>query len=226
MSLKSKYKIILIFFIAAVSALALAMYTHSSAKEEENISSLPVYNTPDFTPVWLNSGNRDSAFHTIAPFAFTDQNGNTFDSKQLDGKIYAVDFFFTTCPGICPKLTANLGKVQDAFKNDPNVMLLSFSVTPETDNSGVLNSYAKNHNVSYDKWKLLTGARKDIYSLARRSFYADEDLGLQQNENDFLHTENVLLIDAKGRIRGVYRGTLQLDIEKLIKEIGILEKEG
>jgi protein SCO1/2 len=226
MSARNKYKIIFIVLLAVLSTLALSMYVRSSQKEKPAISSLPVYNSADFTPVWLNESASGSEFHTIAPFSFTDQNGNTFDSKQLEGKIYAVDFFFTTCPGICPKLTKNLGKVQDTYLNDANVMLLSFSVTPETDNAEVLNNYAKNHSVNNNKWKLLTGARKDIYSLARKSFFADEDLGLQQNENDFLHTENVLLIDTKGRIRGIYKGTLPLEIEKLIKEIGILEKEG
>ncbi len=226
MSARNKLMIIVIVLFAGFTTLALTMYERNSQKEKENISSLPVYNNADFTPIWLNENNANEEFHTIPPFSFTDQNGNTFDSKQIEGKIYAVDFFFTTCPGICPKLTKNLGKVQDAYSNDANVALLSFSVTPETDNAAILNNYAKNHGVDYNKWKLLTGARKDIYTLARKSFFADEDPGLQQNENDFLHTENVLLIDTKGRIRGIYKGALPLEIEKLIKEIGILEKEG
>lgn len=220
MKTKNKIKIIISLIFIGITALAATLLVNNSQKI--NKQQLPVYNAPDFTPVW-NTDNND---HTISPFSFTDQNGNAFESKSLEGKIYAVDFFFTTCPGICPKLTKNLGKVQDAYSNDPNVMLLSFSVTPETDNAEVLKNYAKNHGVTYGKWKLLTGARKDIYALARKSFFADEDLGLQQNENDFLHTENVLLIDTKGRIRGIYKGTLPLETEKLIREIGILEKEG
>ncbi len=185
--------------------------------------TLPVYNTEDFSPVW--DLTETSNQHTIAPFSFTDQNGNSFGSKELEGKIYAVDFFFTTCPGICPRLTANFGKVQEAFKNDANVMLVSFSVTPETDIPAVLNAYAKNHNVNYSQWRLLTGEQTEIYTLARRSFFADDDLGGKKDENDFLHTENVLLIDSHKRIRGIYKGTYPLETEKLIKEIGILEKE-
>ena len=184
-------------------------------------NTLPVYNTADFTPVW----DTKDAPHTIPSFSFTDQNGNPFGSKELDGKIYIVDFFFTTCPGICPRLTANLAKVQEAYQNDSKVMIVSFSVTPDFDNTEVLNNYGKNHNINYEKWRMLTGSKKEIYSLARNSFFADEDLGLQQNENDFLHTENVLLIDPQKRIRGIYKGTIPLEIEKLVKEIKILESE-
>ncbi len=222
MSAKNKY---LIIASSVMVLILIVLFSGFMKKSPDKTSVLPVYNTADFTPVWITEENSKSDFHTIAPFEFTDQNGNTFNSKSLDGKIYAVDFFFTSCPGICPKLTANLEKVQQAFKDDKKIMLLSFSVTPETDNATVLNNYAKNHNVIYEKWKMLTGNRKDIYSLARQSYFADEDLGLQQNENDFLHTENVLLIDTQGRIRGMYKGTLPLEIEKLIKEIVMLERE-
>jgi protein SCO1/2 len=206
---------------AAIVIISLVIFSGFTKKSEKQ-SVLPYYNTADFTPVWNKS---EGEKHTIPDFSYTDQNGNSFGSKELEGKIYAVDFFFTTCPGICPKLTTNLSKVQDAYKNDPSVMLVSFSVTPETDNAAVLKNYAEAHNINYDKWRLLTGSRKDIYTLARQSYFADEDLGLQSNENDFLHTENVLLIDGNGRIRGIYKGTYPLEIEKLIKEIGILEKE-
>lgn len=184
-------------------------------------TTLPVYNTPDFTPEWDAKDN----IHTIPAFSFTDQNGNAFGSKELESKIYVVDFFFTTCPGICPRLTANLSKVQEAFKNDANISIVSFSVTPDFDKSSVLNTYAQSHNINYDKWRLLTGDKKEIYNLARKSFFADEDLGEQQNENDFLHTENVLLIDSQKRIRGIYKGTIPLEIEKLVKEINILKSE-
>ena len=174
---------------------------------------------------WLTKENKDVNFHTIPAFSFTDQNGNSFGSKELAGKIYAVDFFFTSCPGICPKLTDNFIKVQSAFKNDARVKLVSFSVTPDRDSVPVLQSYAAGHGVNYENWRLLTGSKKDIYSLARNSFYADEDLGEQADENVFLHTENVLLIDTKGRIRGLYKGTYPLEIEKMIREIKILEEE-
>ena len=219
---KFKYIIITGFLSLFLAVTLVAVFTGFTKKKDEKISALPYYNAADFTPVW-NESEGDK--HTIADFTFTDQLGNSFGSKDLAGKIYAVDFFFTTCPGICPALTKNLSKVQEAYKNDTRVMLVSFSVTPETDNAAVLKNYAETHSVNYDKWRLLTGSRKDIYSLARKSYFADEDLGLQENENDFLHTENVMLIDGNGRIRGLYKGTYPLEIEKLIKEIGLLEIE-
>lgn len=220
---KSKYIIITGIVSMALVVMLVAVFTGFTKNNNKKAADLklPVYNTADFTPSWSITGDE----HTIAPFTFTDQNGKSFGSKELEGKIYAVDFFFTSCPGICPKLTKNLEKVQTAFKDDANVMLLSFSVTPESDNQQVLNTYAAGHNINYEKWRLLTGSRKEIYTLARKSFFADEDLGLQVNENDFLHTENVLLIDSKGRIRGLYKGTYPLEAEKLIKEINILKAE-
>ncbi len=210
-------------YITILLGVLIVFYISGCSMKMKPKDTLPVYNTEDFSPVW--DLTETSNQHTIAPFSFTDQNGNSFGSKELEGKIYAVDFFFTTCPGICPRLTANFGKVQEAFKNDANVMLVSFSVTPETDIPAVLNAYAKNHNVNYSQWRLLTGEQTEIYTLARRSFFADDDLGGKKDENDFLHTENVLLIDSHKRIRGIYKGTYPLETEKLIKEIGILEKE-
>ena len=225
MKTKNKYIVFAVIVIGCISALAFILFSHTNAKSDVTACLLPVYNTADFTPVWLTDENKNTEFHTIPSFSFTDQSGAAFGTKELEGKIYAVDFFFTSCPGICPKLTTNFTKVQQAYEKDSKVMLLSFSVTPDRDSVSVLDNYAKSHGIDYAKWRLLTGSKKDIYALARKSFFADEDLGLQEDENTFLHTENVLLIDTKGRIRGLYKGTYPLEIEKLIKEIGILEKE-
>lgn len=221
----------IIFSACAIVVLSLAAFVIGNKMSGENKSGiktepLPVYNTSDFTPMWITEDNKDSTFHTISDFKFTDQNGAAFGSAELKDKIYAVDFFFSSCPGICPKLTANFEKIQNAYKNDPRVMLVSFSVTPERDSTSILRNYAAGHNVDYGKWRLLTGNRKSIYLLARQSFFADEDLGLQADENTFLHTENVLLIDSKGRIRGVYKGTYGYETDKLINEIKLLETDG
>lgn len=229
MRTRNKHGILVVILSVGVTVMLLAFFMHRNAasneKDSAKISSLPVYNTADFTPVWLTKENDGQEFHTIPAFSFTDQNGNSYGSRELEGKIYAVDFFFTSCPGICPKLTDNFTKVQSAFTNDARVRLVSFSVTPERDSVPVLQNYAAGHGVKYENWRLLTGSKKDIYSLARNSFYADEDLGEQEDENTFLHTENVLLIDTKGRIRGIYKGTYALETEKLIREIKILEEE-
>ncbi len=199
---------------AAVNALA------------EQPESLPFYVAADFTPLWIKEGSsRLDSIHHIPAFSFTDQLGDTITEKTVQDKIYVADFFFTSCPGICPRITKNLALVQEAFKNDPGIIILSHSVTPEKDKAAVLKRYAQNYAVMDHKWHLLTGNRDSIYEIARKSYFADEDLGQQLGSNDFLHTENVLLIDGKRRIRGIYKGTSPLEMENLVRDIKILEKE-
>ncbi|MDE3251968.1 MAG: SCO family protein [Bacteroidota bacterium] len=189
-------------------------------------ATLPFYNTADFTPVWIakTSPAYDSV-HTIPAFRFTNQYGETITEKDYQGKIYVADFFFTSCPGICKQLTTHLGLVQKAFQDDNRVMLLSHSVTPDLDSVKVLQKYALAYGVQKGKWNLVTGNRDQLYTLARRSYFADEDLGEKKSAADFLHTENLLLIDTHRRIRGVYKGTSLKDVNDLISDIALLEKE-
>ncbi len=192
---------------------------------KKQTAQLPFYTSADFTPHWLTKDSADyNSIHTIPPFSFIDQNGNIITEKTVAGKIYITDFFFTSCPGICPRLTKNLKLVQDAFVNDTNVILLSHSVTPDIDNVSVLKKYAKNYGVIDNKWHLLTGNKDSIYTIARKSYFADEDLGEQRNTSDFLHTENMLLLDKKRRIRGIYKGTSPADIANMVTDIKILEQ--
>lgn len=186
--------------------------------------SLPYYTGADFTPLWFDKDVPDT-IHCIAPFSFIDQNGNIITEKTVANKIYVADFFFTSCPGICPKLTKNLKLVQDAFRNDPGVILLSHSVTPGKDIPAVLKKYAGNYGVIDNKWLLLTGNKDSIYSIARNSYFADEDLGFKKGTNDFLHTENMLLIDTKRRIRGIYKGTSPSEMQNIIADIQLLKLE-
>lgn len=187
---------------------------------------LPYYVAADFTPHWIEKGSAQlDTIHTIAPFSFIDQNGDTISDKTTANKIYVADFFFTACPGICPRLTKNLKMVQDAFINDDEVLLLSHSVTPGKDIPAVLKRYADNYEVVSSKWHLLTGNKDSIYTIARKSYFADEDLGLQLNSNDFLHTENMLLIDRHRRIRGIYKGTAESEMLNLIADIKKLKTE-
>ncbi len=185
---------------------------------------LPFYQSADFTPVWFE-GPKPDTIHRIASFSFTDQNGNTITEKTVDNKIYIADFFFTSCPGICPKLTKNMKLIQDAFKDDPEVIMLSHSVTPDKDDTATLKRYALNYGVINNKWFLLTGNKDSIYTIARKSYFADEDLGMKKNTSDFLHTENMLLIDGKRRIRGIYKGTSPAEMQNIIADIKLLEKE-
>lgn len=181
---------------------------------------LPYYDSADFTPRWDISDASD--FHRIRPFGLLDQDGQAFTEHDLDGKIAVVDFFFTTCPGICPKTAASMRRLQDAFLHDDRVLLISHSVTPETDTPAVLRQYAADHGANPARWKLLTGDRTEIYDLGRRSYFVDEDLGATRDEADFLHTENFVLLDAQRRIRGIYNGLDPDSLRSLTADIRVL----
>jgi protein SCO1/2 len=194
-----------------------------SPKKEEY---LPYYTTPDFTPCWIKKGSTSlDTIHRIPAFSFTDQEGRTISEKTVEGKIYVTDFFFTSCQGICPKLTKNLKMIQDSFMNDPGVMILSHSVTPEKDGRPALKRYAISHHIDSRNWFLLTGNRDSIYTIARKSYFADEDLGMQRGSEDFLHTENILLVDGNRHIRGIYKGTSPMEMLHLVQDIRLLKKE-
>lgn len=208
--------------------LALCCSCHSKKQEEKQslINNLPYYNEASFTPLWYEpNSNEVSKLHKIPAFRFTNQNGETITEKTFKNKIYVVNFFFTSCPGICPKMTKNMKLVQDAFKEDADVLLLSHSVTPEKDSVSVLKDYAESNGVISGKWHLVTGVQKEIYNLGRTGYFAEEDLGIYKNENEFLHTENLILIDKNRHIRGIYNGLNKRSVDQLINNIKILKKE-
>ena len=186
---------------------------------------LPYYISADFTPHWFSEKELQQPIHQIPAFSFVNQSGKKITEQTVADKIYVANFFFTSCPGICKRLTNNVSLVQTAFQGDPSVLILSHSVTPETDSVGKLQAYAKQYKINQQQWHLLTGNRDALYTIARKSYFADEDLGKAQAENDFLHTENVLLIDKQRRIRGVYKGTSETDINNLIADIKRLQAE-
>lgn len=188
-----------------------------------NTDELPYYQDASFTPFWYST-IKDSinSFHKIPPFKLINQLGDTISEKTFEGKIYVTDFFFTTCPGICPMMTSNMSLIQEYFKDDSRVLLLSHSVTPEYDSVPVLKEYAKEKEVLDNKWHLVTGDRKIIYDLGRKSYFVEENLGEIPIESDFLHTENFVLIDQNRHIRGIYNGLRKNDINQLIKDINTL----
>jgi protein SCO1 len=188
--------------------------------------NLPFFNRPDFTPEWIESNSPEyKKIHTIPAFSFINQDGQTITEKTLEGKIYVVDFIFTQCGSICPKMTGNMYKLQQNFKNDPEVLLLSHSVTPKMDSVPRLKKYAQKHGIISGKWHLLTGDETEIYTLAKKQYFAGDSVGYYGNQNDFLHTENFILIDKQRRIRGVYNGTLALEMERLTEDIITLKGE-
>lgn len=195
-------------------------------KAKDKATTLPFFNSAMFTPEWIPETSEDYAsIHKIGAFEFTNQEGKLITNKTYEGKIYVADFFFTSCPGICPILTKNMRRLQDIFKNDPAVALLSHSVTPVKDSVPVLKAYALENEVNSSIWNLVTGSKKEIYTIARNSYFADEDFIKTQNEESFIHTENFVLIDKKGRIRGVYNGTLAIETDRIVRHINLLKKE-
>lgn len=164
-------------------------------------------------------------YHTIADFSLTNQNNETITQDTYKDKIYVADFFFTTCQTICPIMTGHMYQIQKEIINDDDVMLLSHSVTPTIDSVSVLKEYANLKGINDSKWNLVTGDKKQIYELARKSYLAVKTIG-NGDVYDMIHTENFLLIDKKRQIRGFYDGTLPEDIERLLEDIEILKSFG
>jgi protein SCO1/2 len=194
---------------------------------QENNERLPYYNTPDFSPIFITDAKLvDKKIpHQIADFSFIDQKGNIITQSEIEGKIHVADFFFTSCGSICPIMTKHMKKIDSIYANDKGLKLLSYSVTPWIDNVEVLKNYAAKAQITNPNWHFLTGSKAEIYKLARQSYFAEEDLGFTKDSTNFLHTEHFLLIDKQKRIRGIYNGTLELEIDQLIKDIAILKKE-
>ena len=161
-------------------------------------------------------------YHKIKDFSLLNQNGHKITEEDYNNKIYVADFFFTTCPTICPIMTENMGYLQNKLIDNPEILLVSFSVTPEIDSVQQLKKYALEKNVIDSKWNLLTGDKKEIYDLARKSYLVAKNDG-DGGKYDMIHTENFVLVDKEKRIRGFYDGTNQSEMDKLLNDIRILE---
>ena len=212
-----KYKL---FFIGlfVFSVVTIALFYNALKPEKE----LPIFNPADVNPELVDSTVQHvGKYHTIADFSFTNQNGKTITQKDYEGKIYVADFFFTTCQTICPIMTTNMTEVQKAFSKNPKVMILSHTVTPEIDSVPVLKQYALKQNVDDSKWNMVTGDKKDIYYIARKSYLAVKT-GKPEEMYDMVHTENFVLVDTKRRVRGFYDGTKKEDVQRLIEDINWL----
>lgn len=187
------------------------------------IETLPIY-SPSMVSKDLVEENIQfiKKYHKIKDFSMKNQNGETITQEFYNDKIYVADFFFTTCPTICPIMTENMGYVQEKIKNDSDVLLLSFSVTPEIDSVEKLKKYALEKNVIDSKWNLVTGNKKDIYNLARTSYLVAKTNG-DGGKYDMIHTENFVLVDKEKRIRGFYDGTNSKEMDQLLNDIKILK---
>lgn len=215
---KSKSTLIFIFFFTII--FLPVIYFMVTPKKK-----LPVYNPVDVNPLLVDDAVRHiSKDHKIANFSLINQNGSTITQNNFENKIYVADFFFTRCQTICPVMTTNMAELQEYFKNDDEVKFLSHSVTPIMDSVPVLKAYADKKGVIDGKWDITTGSKKHIYELARKSYFAVLDEG-DGGDQDFIHTEQFILVDKKRQIRGFYDGTDKNEMQRIIDDIDLLKKE-
>lgn len=222
MELKFFKKSIPTFIFLALFSVVVIPVFYQLLKVDEK---LKIYNPADVNPRLVDfSMKHITKDHTIADFELTNQNGQKITNKNYKDKIYVADFFFTRCQTICINMAYNMGELQNLYKKDTDIMFLSDSVTPEIDSVTVLKEYADRKGVIDGKWNITTGAKTHIYELARKSYFAVLDEGTG-DENDFIHTEQFVLVDKEKRIRGYYDGTEKEDMEKLKKDIVLLKEE-
>ncbi|HPE84346.1 MAG: SCO family protein [Aequorivita sp.] len=214
-----KYKFFAIFFLILSIIIITVFYQIMIPKK-----TLKVYQPADVSAELVDTTLQYvKKYHVISDFSLTNQNGKKITQEDYNDKIYVADFFFTTCQTICPIMTDNMVKIQEKLKNDNEILLLSHTVTPEIDSVAQLKKYALEKGVNDSKWNLVTGDKKEIYNLARKSYLVAKDV--PYSDNDLVHTENFVLVDKKKRIRGFYDGTDSESIEKLLEDIKILKKE-
>jgi protein SCO1/2 len=210
-------KSIIVFAVIVIAAIS---YTYIGFFKQDD--KLPIYQPYDINPALVDSDLMAETDHRITDFTLINHLGDTISLADVRGKILVVDFFFTRCGTICPIMTSNLKLIHDKLPD--GVRLLSHSVTPQADSVSVLFSYAERYGASDAKWWFLTGAKEEVYRLARKSYFACLDEG-DGGYQDFVHTENVVLVDTEGRLRGFYDGTSGVEISQLYRDIEVLQKE-
>ena len=210
-----------LIFLAIFSVVGITVFYQLLVVDE----TLKIYNPIDVNPRLVDKSVKHvQSNHSIADFKLLNQNGKIITQDDYKDKIYIADFFFTRCQTICIAMAYNMSELQEYYKKDDDIMFLSHSVTPVIDSVSVLKEYADRKGVVDGKWNVTTGSKKHIYDLARKSYFAVLDEG-NGDENDFIHTEQFVLIDKERRIRGFYDGTEKEDMKKLKKDIEILKAE-
>ena len=216
----TRYRKFILFFALLSGVILLLFYRALVPKK-----ILPIYQPAEVSFELVDSSLQHvKKYHKIDNFSLTNQNGNRISQRDYQGKIYVADFFFTTCPSICPIMTNNMAYIQSKIMDDPQVKLLSFSVTPEIDSVPQLKKYALEKGVNDKKWNLLTGDKKEIYTLARKSYFVVKEDG-DGGPHDMIHTENFVLVDPEKRIRGYYDGTDKAAMENLLADLKTLKEE-
>ncbi|HWY99374.1 MAG TPA: SCO family protein [Bacteroidia bacterium] len=204
----------IILFLGAIVVLVAAFMLSKSNKP---IRLLPIYGSKEYDPV-----KKDTDYHTVLDFKLTDQMGHTITLDSFKHKVFVANFFYASCPGICKKMNNELEKATKSFAGDPYVKFVSYTVDPARDTVAVLANYAKNHDAIPYQWYFLTGDKKEIYNLALKSYFAavDDSAG-----NNFIHTQNMALVDTAGHLRGFYSGTDSTEVNRMIVDINLLLKE-
>jgi protein SCO1/2 len=219
LSFFAKYKFFALVMIVLSAIIITIIYQALSPDRP-----LPVYSPNDVNAELVDTSLQHvKKYHTVSDFSLINQNGDTITQEDYRDKIYVADFFFTTCQTICPVMTDHMAKIQKEIRKDQEVLLLSHSVTPEIDTVAQLKRYAREKGVIDSKWNLVTGDKRQIYELARKSYLAAKDQ--PYSKWDLIHTENFILVDKKKRIRGFYDGTNPDEIDRLLEDIAILKKE-
>ena len=215
---------LVIFIVAGIG------FTYFFVVMPEQKEELPIINPVDVEEELVDPELlRIGMGHTISDFSFTNQNGKTITADEVEGKVYVAEYFFTTCKSICPVMNDQMQRVQRAYSKNNDFKILSFTVDPEVDTVAQMKWYAETHNANPKQWHFLTGAKEDLYNLARKSFFLlkpAEAQNLGDAGGDFIHTNNFVLIDRLGRIRGYYDGTDEKEVSHLIKDIQLLLDEG
>ena len=212
--------IILVFGIIFVPKIVTRVQAGDISRTESRSENV-ILQTTDATPLsyLIINGERKK----VMPFSFTNQNGLTITNKDFDGRVYLVEFFFTTCPTICPKMSQNLVDIQNTFPKRSDFGIASITINPNYDTVEVLKKYAVEKGVDDSRWNLMTGNKKEIYDLARKSYLVAKE-NPDEGSHDMIHTENFVLVDKEKRIRGYYDGTNELEMDKLINDLEILEE--
>ncbi len=224
-------KRVLIVFIIFLTGAGIIIYLNL---DWQNNRKLPVFQPNDINPELVDSllhgrgRGINGGDHCISNFELTDQLNQKISKKLLYNKIVVANFFFVSCPSICPKMTQNLLTIHRQYIEDSSLLILSHTVWPEVDQVPLLFSYAEKYDVNHNSWRFLTGKKEELYRLARQDYLAAPDINdpnfQHGSDADFIHTENIILLDTKQRIRGYYNGTDSLEMDRLLEDIEILKK--
>ncbi len=215
-----------IVFWMVIASILIGLFVFS-LKQLQPKRTLPIINPSQVNPMLVDPEfQRVGRGHRVGDFSLVDHQNNPVDSSMVDGRIRVVEFFFTTCPSICKVMTNELLRVQAHHRDEEQLLILSHTVMPEVDDVATLAAYAEEKGIHYERWRLLTGDKKEIYRLAREVYFIapepPEEIGAIDEDHDFIHTENIGLIDQQGRIRGYYDGTNEEEMNQLIEDIGLL----